>query len=252
MAKQYKLALAIAIIRNKPCDMNLKEFISLLQLKFKGAYMDNRQKIKQLEAELLQAKQELYVLKNKSLIDKFDEQIANPSDTINSYLNIYSYGNKSNYDENIVDNINSFVKMKQKYEKHKEFIINLIKLKIIGKKFDLNENTQIILTTLAEFLEQIKYFFFNSSVTTCADQQLELACGMDMMPGSQNYEFDRRNENALDYSYSCILHSMQIFVNVFQVEWLYYLRSNLITGLVQFIEDLVKFILEYNDSKVRT
>jgi hypothetical protein len=244
MAKQYKLAIAIAIIRNKPANMSVREFISLLQLKYKSAFMENKQKIEQLESELLRTKQELYLLKNKILVDKFNSLVDNPNETINAYLRSQTYTNASMLDENLADDMDHFARLKHQYESHKEFIINLIKLKIIGKKFNIDENTQVILGTLSEFFEQIKFFFFKSNTTLPSDQTSTLT------PISQEFDSTPINENVFNFSYSCLTHSLQIFVNVFQVEWLYYLRSSLISVLVQFIEDLVKFILEFTDAKV--
>ena len=49
----YKVALAIAIIRNKPKNISAQEFTKLLQMNFSKAYLDNKAVIKALEKTVL-------------------------------------------------------------------------------------------------------------------------------------------------------------------------------------------------------
>jgi hypothetical protein len=253
MAKQLKLALAIVIIRQKPVNMTLKEFISLLQLKYKAAYTENKMKIKRLENELLKVQQELFLLKNRESIEKFHITTQEIGDYNNKTLDNYiqssltSTSTEASLSDLCFKSFHDVSKNKQKYESHRNFLINLVKLKIIGKNFNINENTQMILNTLKEFLGQIKYFLFETSniVDTMATSQ-----SIPYEPYTQTSDNSIKHLYQCSYSYDCLIHSLQIFLNIFQVEWLYYLRSTLIDDILQFIDDIVRLILEYDNSKV--
>jgi hypothetical protein len=51
----------------------------------------------------------------------------------------------------------------------------------------------------------------------------------------------------LTFPLDSLVHALQIFLNIFQIEWLYYLRSSLLDSLNDFIDEIIKFILECDE-----
>jgi hypothetical protein len=237
--------------------MTAKQFTKLLQFSFRESYNENKEIISKLKDSLLKCKQDNYLLKNKDLdLDK--SQTNDPN--VQNYLNYTQF--KSKNIANSFANIDQYIKMKQNYELNMEFLINLVKLKIIGKNFQLDENVETIIETLKQFLEQIKYFFLfdynktfenNEQQTTDISQtqqqlsqQSKADSGISMSYASSassyfesstfnetNESFkqkEKRNDDNDDeirffysFPYDSLVHALQIFLNIFQIEWLYYL-----------------------------
>jgi hypothetical protein len=255
--------------------MTAKQFTKLLQFSFRESYNENKEIISKLKDSLLKCKQENYLLKNKDL--DLDKSQINDVPNVQNYLNYTQF--KSKNIANSFANIDQYIKMKQNYELNMEFLINLVKLKIIGKNFQLDENVETIIETLKQFLEQIKYFFLfdynktfenNEQQTTdisqtqqLLSQQSKADSGISMSYASSSSSYfestlnetneslkqkEKRNDDEIRFFYSfpydSLVHALQIFLNIFQIEWLYYLRSNLLDLLNDFIDELVKFVLE--------
>ena len=269
----YKIALAVAILRNKPDNLSAKQFTQLIQLSFRESYNKNKEIIAQLKDSLLKCKQENYLLKNKSSFEDFDTPASSLIATTaeNSHLNFSRLKNPE-HNKTFV-NINQYAQMKENYERNMEFLTNLVKLKIIGKNFQLDEKVETIIETLKQFLQQIKYFFFFNYEKV--SEENELACQSQSQADSAiSISYSSYLESTLDdtgnsfvqsqlkekesnlkifysFPFDSLVHALQIFLNIFQIEWLYYLRSNLLELLNDFIDDLVKFILECDEiSKV--
>lgn len=292
----YKLALAIAIIRNKPDSMSAKQFTQLIQLNLRESYKSNKQIIEKLESCLLKAKQENILLKEKlleslrsksttssNLSNAFNSVESQISDVkINSFLelNVNQFKMRTQTNGNIAikfANMQQYTKMKSNYELNIQFLMNLIKLKITGKNFQLDENVETIIETLKEFLKQIKYFFFldytqteegkieetthlnekqniNTTESISNDSAINMSFSFDYTLfgetnlNSESIKKSSQNEiNFYSFPHDCLIHALQIFLNIFQIEWLYYMRSNLMDILFDFIDDLIKFVFECSD-----
>ena len=234
--------------------MSAVQFTKLIQFTFRESYNSNKEIISQLKDSLLKCKQENYVLKNKDLINK-TENLLNVQQDIGNHLNLSQCKTNENMASKFV-NINQYTKMKENYEANIEFLTNLIKLKIIGKNFQLDEKVETIIETLKKFLEQIRYFFLlnkNKEIDVVeashADLGINMSLDLDSTFNDQhdNSKMEEDIVKQLTFPFDSIVHALQIFLNIFQIEWLYYLRSNLLESLNDFIDELVKFILECDE-----
>lgn len=188
-AMSYKVALSIALIRHKPANLTLEEFVRLFQLQFRDKFQQNFTQINQLKSRILELKQEIFMLKNKDLISE-----AQPVDYERSEVST-----KRN-DINELD-------VRFKFRSHLEFMSSLIKLKRIGTSFTtkqlLNEiSCETILETLLTFLHQINLFYCESNLVVAHVDQESLKEGALAYP---------MPKDALE-------HAIAVFVNVFNIE----------------------------------
>jgi hypothetical protein len=215
---QSKISLAIVIIRNKPNDVELDDYINILRTNFVKSYKRNSDIIGSLKMALLDAKIEIYTLKNNiepSSLENVDFNLS----TSKSYASM----NDSSKDESVVNNLefaNQLIPIRNKYEKNIEFICNIAKLKSLKKDFRVNEiSNDEILKCLDNILSELSYFLFDETATK------------------------------MKFPFESILHGVQQFLNIFEIEWLYYLRNNLLNLISKFIDDLVTNILKYSYEK---
>jgi len=73
-AVYYKIALSIGLLRMKPDDLKLEEFIQNLHLQFKADYQSNREQIVELKSTILKLKQEMFMHQNKELLQQLDTE----------------------------------------------------------------------------------------------------------------------------------------------------------------------------------
>ena len=267
--------------------MNASKFTKLIQFSFRESYDANKEIISQLKESLLKCKQENYLLKNKATASTSQSLINSSHPSALDQINSLNHSKFAQSNENLINkfqSINQYTKMKQNYEQNIEFLTNLIKLKIIGKNFQLDENVETIIATLRQFLEQIRYFFLydhelllerdNDQIISQKSQSQQPNCSLDdsginfsysssyfdstlnktkqslfqVEPKQQTSSFEKNEEIIVfKFPYDSLVHALQIFLNIFQIEWLYYLRSNLLDSLNDFIDELVKFILECDE-----
>ena len=188
-----------------------------------------------MKDSLLKCKQENYLLKNKDLINKA-QNIIDVQQDIENVLNFSQFKTNENITSKFVNN-DQYTKMKENFELNIEFLTNLIKLKIIGKNFQLDEKVETIVETLKEFLEQIRYFFlFKKShkeinevnEVSQADSGINMSLDSTFNDQHDNSKIEEDNLTPFTFSFDSLVHALQIFLNIFQIEWLYYLRSNLL------------------------
>lgn len=208
---RYKLALAITIIRNKPDDLSLDEFVSLLRANFTETTQYQNQLIQELKFSLLEAKREIFYLKNEISADAQVEESQQAND-FKASLNF---------------NANKLATLKRHFCQNVDFISNVIKLKQLDKESlklsDADRDT--IFQCLDSLLDQIHTFLFEC--------------------GSFYNELTENNHESLHFPVETILHSMQVFLNIFEIEWFYYLRNQLIDKLLSLIDNIVKSIIQY-------
>lgn len=189
----------------------------MLRLKFYDVFENHHVEIDSLKRQLLEAKKEIFYLKNSNV----DIQPTPSNSDSNSTTILKSSGNNAvaataKFDK-LVDSLNSNV----------AFLSNVIKLKSVEKNMKSCESSTIkeeeLFDWLKILLEQIDECLFERT----------------------------KSSSYFTFPLASILHALQVFLNVYQIEWLYHLRSRLIDRLWKFIDDLVRFSLEYDpDNKV--
>jgi hypothetical protein len=212
-AVQLKIALAIAIIRNKSNELTLDEYINLLASTFCKSFVENREQISRLKLLLFESKKEAFYRENSNILSEmslsshnnelFRQQISSEAflKEINKQIQSPIIHDSLNHDQ-FLQSIN--------------FICNICKLKTFSKNFRLTENhNDTILECLTYLFKQIGYF---------------LHC----------YLKQDENQKVLSFPIESIFHAIQLFINIFEIEWFYYMRDNLL-GL---INSLVKSLLE--------
>jgi hypothetical protein len=232
---EYKIALSISIIRNKPNDLTLAEFLQLLRANFCQSYELQSEQIKNLKLNLIEARKEVFYLRNgQTLLNTKENSCKEPSSSSCFSSTSYLASNESSkvkVRENIRESVHlqeKWTSLQQSLKSNIEFMSNVAKLKRLDKDtIKLNDaDRDVILECLEVLFEQINMFLFQPS--KCQSQPLfEIA-----------------------FPYDSILHSVQLFLNIYEIEWFYYLRNKLIHKIVQFIDDLSKFIIQA-DKKVR-
>lgn len=214
---QSKVSLAIVIIRNKPNDVELEDYINILRTNFIKSYKRNSDIISTLKMALLDAKIEIFTLKNNiepNSLENVDFKLSSSK----SFASVCESNNDS-----IVNNLefaDQLIPIRNKYEKNIDFIINIAKLKSLKKDFRVNEiSNDEILKCLDNILSEISYFLFDETAAK------------------------------MKFPFESILHGIQQFLNIFEIEWLYYLRNNLLSSISKFIDSLVFSILKYSHEK---
>ena len=205
--------------------MSLDEFIKLLTSNFCKSYVENRDQIEHLKSIAFELKKELFQLENNTILSDLSNMDLNetsPSDLLKE-LNkkIIDQDEDSSLVEKLIANV--------------EFISNIVKLKSLGRDFKLNEkNNAIILECLVELFKQIDFFLFQDKLKR---QDLE---DSDVMSDSFS-----SSASKVSFPIESILHAIQLFINIFEIEWFYYLRDNLVGLINTFLGDLVKYLIEY-------
>lgn len=243
--------MALVIIRNKPENLKLEDFLKLLQAKFVHTFQRQGDEIKILKLKLLESNKEIFELKNNNNNNLF----TTPSTTDSDSRSSVEPKNKSNpyfLHEEITKNTDP-IKMSQMLKSfcsNIEFVANLVKLKEVERNFKLNKiDQELILDWLKIFLEQLHGFFFqmNFEGDETIDQSRILKDITNCYENVQNSFQAKSSIPVLSFPIESILHGVQVFLNIYQIEWLYYLRNKLIDSIVPFIDDIVDFMI-HNDS----
>lgn len=229
---QYKVALSVAIIRNKPDNLNLDQYLKLLRINFSQIHGQFSNQIHDLKSKLLEAKREIFYLKNKDSLSQNEGQI--------------SFETKKSTQP---------FELTEQYKLNVEFITNIVKLKSVNKnfKFDQNINHQMLKDCLSQLIEHIRIFLFeyNFKDQQHSNEQSSLIVSdtIESVNQSQNKEAEG-NSSSLTFPMESILHGIQVFVNLFEVEWFYSVRNMLIDQIVSFIDELVKFVAKFKSNQV--
>ena len=204
--------------------MSLDEFIKLLTSNFCKSYVENRDQIEHLKSVAFELKKELFQLENSTLLSDLSNMDLNET----SSSDLLKELNKKIIDQD------EDVSLVEKLIANVEFISNIVKLKSLGKDFKLNEkNNAIILECLVELFKQIDYFLFQDKLKR---EDLEDSVMSDSFSSSAS---------KVSFPIESILHAIQLFINIFEIEWFYYLRDNLVGLINTFLADLVKYLIEY-------
>lgn len=189
-----------------------------------------------IKYQLFETRKQLFLLEHKEAINEIDikdnQKISNGTDLetlFDKFNKIQNYNNEK-------------INFKQRFNSRVEFMANLIKLKSIGKSFKLNEKTkELIVECLRSFLENISQAFFDG----------EIKQDFDIL--NEDCKYSNRKKDAYcefsDIPMDCMLHSLQVFLNVYDIEWLYYLRSSLVDCIDIFVNDLINFISSFSNSE---
>ena len=186
-AINYKIALSIALIRSKPSNLTIEQFIQLLQAQFKSSYVSNRDQIIDLKNFILKIKQELFVQENSDILS--NEPIEqNESEKPKKTKNINEH------------------ELKFKLKSNLEFLSNIIKLKAIRRGFKTKQtlsdtSAETIFETMLMFLHQINLFFN----------------GANLMIEDMNVIGDKGVLYPMPKD--TLEHAVSLFVNVFDLEF---------------------------------
>ena len=190
-------------------ELTLADYVRNVQLHFRALQVDKQSKIEELRLSLFKAKLELFRINNRALFDEATRDsirtvIDAKSDTIlNEIKLIESLGKQSQQQQHQATSC---------FQANVDFLTSLIKMKSIAQRNALKlgpESIELVLDCLRLFLDQVEQLFFN-----------ELTLPID-----------------------CLLHGLQQFVNVYDLEWLYYIKSHLLPNIVKFINQLIRFLL---------
>lgn len=212
--------------------------------------MSNRDQINDLKFLLLEAKKQLFLVENKEILNKADEQneVTNKTDKIDDLFNKFETIQKAQKKSK------TFEKMNLKFKSNVEFLTNLIKLKSIEKNFKMKEvKNETIFECLRSILNQIQYFFFQTDLLIdieklVNDPVLSFEINNETEP-ILNQTANSSSEQVFPIPVDSLLHSLQMFVNVYDIEWLYYLRKSLFDLIKEIVENLARFIIEFPRSQ---
>jgi len=225
---KYKIAIAAVIIANKPENLTIEQYMQLFHANFSVFYVSNREQISQLKNLLFSTKKQLFIEQNKEILQKAQEsqnkQENKKETSLECLFKNFQILEKSR--ESLLGSEN----ITAQFSSNLDFLSNLIKLKTVEKSFRLNENSvELITQCLSMFINQIRHFYFERE--------------------TKQTETKQTNCKKLTIPVDTLLHSLQVFLNVYDIEWLYYLRSSLIENIRQFVKDLIKFIINFPRNK---
>lgn len=189
-AINYKIALSIALIRSKPSNLTIEQFIQLLQAQFKSSYVSNRDQIIDLKHFILKIKQELFVQENSDILS--NEPIEqNESEKPKKTKNINEH------------------ELKFKLKSNLEFLSNIIKLKAIRRGIKTKQtlsdtSAETIFETMLMFLHQINLFFNGANLMI---EDMNVICDKGVL-----YPMPK----------DTLEHAVSLFVNVFDLEFVFY------------------------------
>lgn len=235
---ELKTALAIAIIRTRPAEFTLEEYIQIMRAKFYQVYETHHDEIESLKLKLFEAKKEIFNLRLRSSSSSGDGLLVTPPLSSNTFddssfttatATTSQIGQLSSGDRKL--NENKIVQALEVLNSNVSFISNLVKLK--GVETMLREGVASedeIAEWLKIFLTQIERFFFDADL---ANQP----CSAE------------NTSTTISFPYESLLHAMQVFLNAYQIEWLYHLRSRIIDQIVKFVDRLVHFCVDYESGE---
>ncbi len=199
----------------------------MLQANFCAFYTSNSQQIVQLKSLLFTTRKQLFLEQNKETLCNAQDLSDKKESGLDNLFKKLKLIEEKNLDLISSENIRA------QFSSNLDFLTNLIKLKSVEKTFRLNENSiDVIAQCLTIFLNQIRQLFFES----------DFIIGLNKQTETNNTTFKKPK---FSIPIDTLLHSLQVFLNIYDIEWLYYIRSNLIEKIRLFIKDLIKFILNF-------
>ena len=211
---RLKLALALVLVRNRPSNAaTTHDYIQLLRAHFTRSYECNTRRIELLESLLHDARREIFYLKHGPAL---------PSAQLQDVLRAPPPPPSSN----LVLGESRFVHAQRQLNLNLEFICHIVKLKNLDARFTLNESTnETILNSLTMIFKQLHTLLFDND-----DHDHD------------HYHDEQSTTTPLpDES---LLHCFQLFVNIYDIEWLYYLRDRLLKLIGELVLTLIKRLLD--------
>lgn len=227
------------IIRNKPKNWTVKQYMQLLQSSFISSFQTNSEKITELKHLLFITRKKLFLEQNKDLFqNKANSTTATSTTTTTKSPNLEDLFQKFQELQAKESKVAQLENVTAQFNSNLDFLTNLIKLKTIDKNFRMNENSnELIMQCLSSFLDQLQHFFFKTSLLTDSE---------NISPEASK---TKTQSSQLSIPIDSLLHGLQVFLNVYDIEWLYYFRGTLIERIETFIKNLVKFIINFPNSQ---
>ena len=105
---------------------------------------------------------------------------------------------------------------------------------------------------------QIKTFLFNFEFKQETSIQYNIPSSLivtDTIENSTqlNDNKDVKSNNTMPnmtFPIESILHGVEMFLNLYEIEWFYYLRNKLLDQIVEFIDETVRYIITFDSKKV--
>lgn len=184
----------------------------------------------------MEAKREIFYLKNR------DHLSQNSGHTV-----IESRKNE-------IENSYESLKLTEQYKINLDFITNIAKLKAIKNfKFDQNIDNQMLKDCMSQLIDHIRIFLFEYSLkdekSSNEESSFIVTDTIESINQTQNLQLKQKSYK-LKFPFESILHGIQVFVNLFDVEWFYTVRNMLIDQIVLFIDELVKFMVKFKSTEV--
>ena len=239
----------MALIRNKPIELSLDEYMKLMRANFCQSYSKNTEQVETLKSLLLDAKKEIFYMKNKETLASH-LSCSNTSSETRSKLSM-----ASKHKPEVLDTL------KIKIHSNIDFVANIVKLKSLDKNFQLDEsNIEAVLECMRDSLKQVGYFIFHAESSSTADSNINKRGNESVDASNSQFTMSSTSQSifnkskttttsaitvSVSFPLDSILHSMQLFVNVYEIEWFFYIRNRLNDQVIRFVDDLVTFVLEY-------
>ena len=205
---QLKVALAISIIRSKSKEHTLENYITLLASNFCKSFVENREQIANLKLLLIESKRDVFYLEHRSFFpesSRYDD--SQKQATLLSTQQMLGEINKK------VLVVNSAYDYGEQFFKNLNFISNIAQLKTLEKNFRFSEsNSETILESLMFLFKQISQLLLD-----------------------QNSGVEQKFAVPIE----TLFHCMQLFVNIYEVEWFYYLRDSLLSMINTFLKSIM-------------
>jgi hypothetical protein len=256
------VAIALTIIRNKPAEINTDEYLGLLRLNFRDSFLANVDKIDVLKSRLLEANKQIFRLKHKEALDAASS----------TSIDMSSLG-KCGIDKSAL-RMQRLEQLADQFESNVEFLTSVVKLKLLDKggvASKLHEiNNETVVECLGSLLTQISHFLLNSSrsIIKPESKPSQLKKNENETVGGSTFDSQfttnsylssqatklsatvsnvppRINPVVVSFPVESILHSAQLFVNVYEIEWFLYSRNALMDQIARFVDDIVRFILNF-------
>jgi len=181
---------------------------------FCKSFVENREQISRLKLLLFESRKEAFYRENVNIFSELS--LSSNSSSNNDIDRITS--------ETFLKEINDKIQSPIAHDpiNHEQFlhnidlISNVVKLKAFSKNFRLTENNnEMIMECLTNLFRQINYFLYN-------------------------YLKQEESSKFVTFPIESIFHAIQLFINIFDIEWFYYMRDR----LLGYINSLLKSLLE--------
>ena len=175
---------------------------------FVRSYVANRDQIERLKFALYESKREVFYRENVDIFSELSLSSKNFPLSRESFL--------CDINKKLSEPLRSNNEDYQKFLQNVEFISNIVKLKNFTKSYRFSENNnQLVLECLTLLFKQIDYFL--------------------------HIQLKSEGEHKIvSFPIESIFHAIQLFINIYEIEWFYYLRDNLLVLINNMLRSLVE------------